>query len=93
MNSDLSVEQKEFLEECEIEYVDRFSDADYGYKLIYDNGIPSPPIMFPWYNRGRYSNDKPGGSRNDHFSSRNRYNDSGHHERHGYGYGKRSRPF
>lgn len=94
MNSEnLSAEQKRFLEECEIEFVDRFTDSDTEYKRIYDLGIPSPPIMFPWYTRGRYNNDRPGGSRNEHFQFRNRYSDSGHNEIHNYGYGKRYRPY
>lgn len=75
MNSEnLTAEQEQFLEECEDEFIDRYTESDEEYQKIYDLGIPPPPIMFPWYGRARY-NDRPGSSRNESFQSRNRYQD------------------
>lgn len=81
----LSVEQKQFLEECESEYIDRYTESDEEYVKIYNSGIPSPPIMFPWYGRSRFNNDRTGGSRNDQFRSRKRpHPDSEQPERNNY---------
>lgn len=80
----LTVDQEEFLAECENEFNDRYTDSDKEYKKIYDLGIPPPPIMFPWYGRPRY-NDRPGSSRNDGFQSRNRFqNNDNLHSRNRY---------
>lgn len=85
MNSEnLSVEQEKFLEQCERDFVDRYSDSDEQYKKVYDSGIPSPPIMSPWYNRYRFNNDRQGGIRNSGYQQRNRYNDSGRSGRDNY---------
>lgn len=80
MNTEkLSVEQEQFLEQCEIEFVDRYSACDKEYINIYKAGISSPPIMFPWYGRFRFNNDRQGCSGNE-----------GHHQRtRGYHRGSR----
>lgn len=69
----LTAEQKQFLEDCELEFADRYTNLDEEYKKIYDAGIPPPPIMYPWYQRSRYNNDRPGGSRGDYYRSKNKY--------------------
>lgn len=64
----LTKEQKAFLEECNLEFSDRFTDADLEYKKVYNEGIPPPPIMYPWYGRNRPGNNRnyrAGGSRHD----------------------------
>lgn len=70
----LTKEQKAFLEETNLEFSDRFTDADLEYKKVYDDGIPPPPVMYPWYVRNRPSgnrnsfpdrNNRAGGSRYD----------------------------
>lgn len=85
MNTEnLSVEQEQFLEQCEMEFVDRYSECDEEYMKIYKAGIPSPPIMFPWYGRTRYNNDRQGGSRNESYVQRNRHQESRHFKRNNY---------
>ncbi|GLV41613.1 DZIP1 [Carabus blaptoides fortunei] len=52
--TNLTREQKEFLEECESEFANRFTDADEAYKKVYDRDISTPPIISPWYGRSRH---------------------------------------
>lgn len=68
----LTAEQKAFLEECALEFSERFSDADVEYKKTYDSGIPVPPIMDSWYGRNRSipNRSRAGGS---HYTDRDRY--------------------
>lgn len=51
MTDTLTPQQKAFLEECNLEFSERFTDADPEYKEVYEKGIPPPPIMCPWYSR------------------------------------------
>lgn len=71
----LTKEQKAFLEECNLEFSDRFTDADLDYKKVFDEGIPPPPIMFPWHGRNKpalANRNRAGGSRyNDYRGERN----------------------
>lgn len=67
----LTKEQKAFLEECNLEFSDRFTDADLEYKKVYSEGIPPPPIMYPWYGR----NSRPGPNRNNSRASGSKYDD------------------
>lgn len=61
----LTREQQSFLEECNLEFSDRFTDADLDYKKVFEEGVPSPPIMYPWYGRIRLiaNRNRAGGSR------------------------------
>ncbi|KAF7271480.1 hypothetical protein GWI33_015647 [Rhynchophorus ferrugineus] len=52
--SNLTEDQRIFLEECLKEFSDRYSDSDMEYQEVYDEGIPSPPIIHPWYPRSRF---------------------------------------
>lgn len=83
----LTSEQIAFLEECALEFSDRFTDSDLDYKKMYDSEIPPPPIMHPWYGRNRMvpNRYRPGGSQHDNRDNRydNRYRDRD--------YGKRDR--
>ncbi|CAG9858439.1 unnamed protein product [Phyllotreta striolata] len=66
-NDNLTKEQKDFLEECNLEFSERFTDSDIEYKKIFDSEIPPPPIVAPWYGRQRFNNrDRPGGSYNNY---------------------------
>lgn len=89
----LTSEQKAFLEECKLEFSDRFTDADIEFKKIYDLGIPPPPIMCPWYIRNRYNNrDRAGGSRYHDYKDRSEnrgYNNTDYHNRGYQDYGDR----
>ncbi|KAL1497661.1 hypothetical protein ABEB36_008584 [Hypothenemus hampei] len=68
----LSEAQLKFIEECKQEFSERFTDLDCDYKKIYDEGIPSPPIIYPWHPRNRNNRDwgpdrsRQGGGRNRH---------------------------
>lgn len=87
----LNTEQQQFIEECKLEFVDRFTEVDKDYKKIQDSGIPSPPIMFPWYGKYRFSNERQGGSKNEYFRFRNNSShDSGQFIRNTY---KHHRPY
>ncbi|KAJ3655044.1 hypothetical protein Zmor_014188 [Zophobas morio] len=59
----LTREQEAFLQECALEFSDRFTDADLEYKKIFEMGIPQPPIMCPWYGRARFNNRERGDGR------------------------------
>lgn len=58
MAVELSPAQEAFLEECALEFSDRFTDADLEYKKIFDLKIPLPPIMCPWYRKFRFKRDR-----------------------------------
>ncbi|XP_050513338.1 uncharacterized protein LOC126889267 [Diabrotica virgifera virgifera] len=65
----LTSEQKSFLEECNLEFSERYTDADVEFMKIFDSEIPPPPIVSPWYGRQRFNNrdrDRPGGSYNNY---------------------------
>lgn len=67
----LTFEQSKFLEECEEEFAERYTDEDPEYKKVLEEGIPSPPIVYPWNRQFRYNNrnrsgPRPGPSRNYH---------------------------
>lgn len=100
-NQSLTKEQEDFLEECLLEFSDRYTDSDVEYKTAYETEIPPPPVMYPWFGRpklqarrNRYG-DNYGGYRNHHQHHNNhenwnkrRYDDRDS----GYGNHKRFRP-
>lgn len=53
----LTPDQEAFIEECSLEFSNRFTDADLEYKAVYSSEIPDPPIMCPWFERNRYNRD------------------------------------
>ncbi|KAF5276955.1 hypothetical protein FQR65_LT16119 [Abscondita terminalis] len=86
----LTREQSAFLEECLLEFSDRYTDADVEYKKVSEEGIPPPPIMHPWHGRPKltpYRNRDRGGHRNHPNDSRerggyeNNYRDYDSHDR------------
>lgn len=74
MAVELSPAQEAFLEECALEFSDRFTGADLEYKKIFDLEIPVPPIMCPWYSKSRFNRDR--------FNDRRDYNDRRDHRDH-----------
>lgn len=53
MENKMTEEQIRFLEECEIEFKDRFTENDIEFMKI-KRAIPKkPPIVDPWYNKPR----------------------------------------
>lgn len=75
----LTKEQKLFLEECEDEFCDRFTDADNDYKLVKECGIPKPPITIDWYPKLAARYRGAGGSK---FSSHREKPYEKHYNRH-----------
>lgn len=76
---ELTTEQKNFLEECLVEFANRYTDEDEEYKKVYDRGITAPPIMSPWSGRPRLT-ARRSGNRN---SYQNRH-DGGRNDRDRY---------
>ncbi|EFA03032.1 hypothetical protein TcasGA2_TC010457 [Tribolium castaneum] len=89
MSASLSREQEAFLEECALEFSDRFTDADFEYKKIFDLGIPKPPIMSPWYSKARFNRDR-GENR---YNERRDYRSDNHRDRSSYYKDRRYRPY
>lgn len=55
----LTDEQKKFLEECEEEFKDRYTEKDTEFMKIKNMELKKPPIADPWYPRNkRYNNDR-----------------------------------
>lgn len=103
MSENLTSDQKKFLEECEIEFSTRYTTDDEDYKVIYENDIPTPPIMTPWYGRPKLTARRRFGNRYNHFGYNNDYSDhresreknrdrDNSHSRYQYNE-KRSRPY
>jgi hypothetical protein len=86
----LTREQEAFLEECALEFSDRFTDADLEYKKIFDLGIPNPPIMCPWYGRARFNRERGEGRYNDR---RDYHRSDNSRDRHSYYKERRYRPY
>ncbi|XP_018561318.1 uncharacterized protein LOC108903576 [Anoplophora glabripennis] len=72
-SENLTKEQLTFLEECNLEFSERYTDSDLEYKKIFDLGIPPPPIMYPWYGKGRFNRDRGRGGRYNDYRSRNQF--------------------
>ncbi|KAK1126946.1 hypothetical protein K0M31_004561 [Melipona bicolor] len=55
----LTDEQKKFLEECENEFKDRYTEKEAEFMKIKNMELNRPPIIDPWYSKnGRYNNDR-----------------------------------
>ncbi|XP_050309976.1 uncharacterized protein LOC126745962 [Anthonomus grandis grandis] len=93
----LTQEQQTFIEECELEFADRYTNKDPDYKKVYDKGIPDPPIMCPWYMRSRNNyRDRAGGSQpyNDHRNNQDwEQQGYGRNRTHNNRYARRDRPY
>ncbi|KAG6453330.1 hypothetical protein O3G_MSEX008085 [Manduca sexta] len=62
----LSPEDKEFLEKCEEEFKDRFTENDEEFMKVFNAGVSIPPIVDSWWvpnNSGR-RNDRRDNRRN-----------------------------
>lgn len=57
---ELTTEQKDFLEECLVEFANRYTDEDEEYKRAYERVISIPPIMSPWHGRPRLTANRSG---------------------------------
>ncbi|XP_076184098.1 uncharacterized protein LOC143155351 [Ptiloglossa arizonensis] len=86
-SANITDEQKKFLEECENEFKDRYTDKDSAFMKIKNMDTKRPPIVDPWYNKSRRSQyewmrqNHGHGRRNNAWERRN--NDRGdRHDRH-----------
>ncbi|XP_043263015.1 uncharacterized protein LOC122403522 [Colletes gigas] len=52
-SSNITDEQKKFLEECENEFKDRYTERDSAFMKIKSMELKGPPIVDPWYNKQR----------------------------------------
>ncbi|CAH0557094.1 unnamed protein product [Brassicogethes aeneus] len=73
----LTQEQLDFLDNCQVKFANRYTDEDPDYQKVFDTGIPTPPIVSPWYSRNRF-NDRRGGQGGSNYNRNNRreYNSS-----------------
>eukprot|EP00088_Acartia_fossae_P036932 TRINITY_DN38128_c0_g1_i1.p1 TRINITY_DN38128_c0_g1~~TRINITY_DN38128_c0_g1_i1.p1 ORF type:complete len:129 (+),score=16.96 TRINITY_DN38128_c0_g1_i1:34-420(+) len=93
--TELTEEQQKFLEECENEFKNRYTDADPDYLKVKKEGIGQPPIVHPWFAKTRNDRGNRGGHHRDGDRSRHDYRsrDSRDHHRdrnYGGGHGDRS---
>lgn len=72
----LTTEQKDFLEECLVEFANRYTDEDEEYKKAYERGISTPPIMSPWQGRPRMTANRNRNSYQNRQYDRNRDDDN-----------------
>ncbi|KAG7199232.1 hypothetical protein KM043_018101 [Ampulex compressa] len=56
-NTNLTEEQKKFLEECENEFKDRYTEKDSDFMKVKNAEIKKPPIIDPWHPKQRRSCD------------------------------------
>lgn len=82
----LTEEQKAFIEECEEEFKDRFTDKDGEFMKLKGVEPKNPPIMDPWYNKAPRNFDwSRQNQRHDHEETRNQglkrrhYRNNDHH--------------
>ena len=72
----LTEEQQEFLEECEMEFADRYTEKDKEYIETRNAKSFSPPILTPWEGHARHSSHSSSHHSN---SNKRRYHESNHH--------------
>ncbi|XKL61082.1 hypothetical protein PGB90_008139 [Kerria lacca] len=68
-----------FLENCEKEFADRYTEKDLDYKNLMESEIAEPPIMDPWYNKPK-RNYNWNNERNESTSRKRRNYDDFHHK-------------
>ncbi|XP_055547213.1 RNA guanine-N7 methyltransferase activating subunit [Wyeomyia smithii] len=69
----LSEEDQMFLNECEEEFKDRFSENDAEFQAYCEQAPKPPPVLHPWQNRNPHSGGQYGGRgqrRGGHYNNR-----------------------
>lgn len=91
----LTEEQIKFLEDCEEEFKDRYSDEDEEYVKYKDFERVKPPIVDPWFSKPPFNSNRRNygqGRRNQNWDRR--YNDRGDRvDRHAGRSYQRHRPY
>lgn len=75
----LSEEDQLFINECEEEFKDRFTDNDDDFKAYCAQPSRPPPIVDPWQNRNFHGSGNHGGHYRGGRGGRGRYNNDGRH--------------
>lgn len=78
MTDTLTSEQKKFVEECEEEFKDRYTEKDDNFMKLKKQGPKGPPIVDPWYNKPRrqeWSHQHQTHGRRNHYDRRYERND------------------
>ncbi|XP_012225853.1 uncharacterized protein [Linepithema humile] len=79
MTDTLTSEQKKFLEECEEEFKDRYTEKDNDFIKFKRQEPKEPPIVDPWYNKPRRQEwsrqHQVHGRRNHYYDRRNERNE------------------
>ncbi|XP_077279983.1 uncharacterized protein LOC143907223 [Temnothorax americanus] len=76
-DSTLTSEQAKFIEECEEEFKDRYTENDSDFMKIKTQEPKRPPIVDPWYNKprrhdwSRQNQNQNRDKRNHHWDRRN----------------------
>ncbi|XP_055715708.1 RNA guanine-N7 methyltransferase activating subunit [Phlebotomus papatasi] len=71
----LTEDQKKFLEECEKEFANRFTERDWEFAEFYKKEPQVPPIVDSWMSR-QYNQNHGNHHRNDHYQRDGRYRGS-----------------
>lgn len=80
----LTKEQLGFLEECNEEFFNRFTEDDEEFMKVYHSGVPPPPILCPWYGRNRFSNFRGRPYERNNYNSRGSYHAQENHRSQDY---------
>lgn len=56
---ELTADQRAFLDECNEEFINRYTFKDENYKNSYERDITKPPIISPWHGRSRANFNRP----------------------------------
>lgn len=91
-------EEKKLMDECELEFNNRYGDDDPDYIKYKNFERKKPPIVDPWFNKPVHSSSRRNyGHGRRHQNWERRYNDRGdRHDRHAgkhYMYQRNSRPY
>lgn len=84
MATELTKDQQDFLNECQREFADRFTEKDKDFMTHCERPVNPPPILDEFRSRGHYSNrdrDRQSGG-NDGRHDYNRRNHNHHHYQH-----------
>ena len=76
--NDMIDEDRAFIEQCENEFVNRYTEKDYDYMLHIKIEMSRPPCVEPWYPKGE-NRDRNEQNRNDDRNDR-RFENNGRHE-------------
>ncbi|XP_044731057.1 RNA guanine-N7 methyltransferase activating subunit [Chrysoperla carnea] len=87
----LTKEQEAFLQECDLEFSNRYTSSDPEYQSIFERNLPPPPIIENWTSRrGNFNNYNH--NRNRNFRGRHTRDDEGNYGGHSRNENRYDRP-